>query len=379
MRVAFAIMDPLGGGAYYRGHLPARVLRAQGHEVVVGDVVRFGDTEWRLGIDLLEGQVSNPQRCRGIEFVDDAGTRGEVFVPDVLVLTAGWALGVQEILEVGRQAGGGAQGRNVSQTIVVDYDDGLEAPRDNAGFRTDQVQRKLASALSADRLTCSTPNVARDLALIDRPTRVLRNMIDLSLYDDARRQNEGRLAVDWSSSGSGRGMVLGYRGPLPWHRPDVEALRGAAGSLVDLGCRFVHIGARGTDRTHFAEVLGVPADLVEMRAQVPFALYPDQLAGIDVGLVPFARRSWSGYKSNIGALEWNAAGVPWIAGDQPEYRKLFSSSVTVGGTGWGRLVAALMPGEARTAMLARQLARTVQADVQRHEDDPAWATALGLV
>ena len=43
-----------------------------------------------------------------------------------------------------------------------------------------------------------------------------------------------------------------------------------------------------------------------------------QLGGVDVAVIPYANRSFSKAKSAIAALEWTAAGVPWISTGNPE-------------------------------------------------------------
>lgn len=388
MRIGFAITDPEGGGCQYRGHLPARALRARGHDVVVGETVRYGDNEWRLGLELdvasdeHHAQVASREDWPGGNpavnfYTDEAGTTFAVFVPDVLVVTAGWSLGMESLLGVGEAAGGGMLGRNAGQVLVVDYDDGLEAPPDNAGYRPDQLTHKVASALRADRLTCSTPKVAHDLVAVRRPTSVVRNAIDRTMFGHAHAVNQARLAVRIADEVEGE-LVVGYRGPLPWHRLDVEALRGSLGPLVEMGCTFVHIGARDDDEATFAQLVGLEDRMVERRPHVPFADYPDLLAGIDLGLVPFARRAWSTYKSNIGGLEWNAAGVPWLASDQPEYRRLHSGSIVAGRFGWGARVRELLNPVARYDRWHSQHTAGLRFDVADAGRGRAWERALGI-
>lgn len=380
-RIGFAIMDPTGGGCHYRAHLPARVLRAHGHEVVVGETVRYA-SDWRLGLELEDSTGGVTPATEVESFYDEAGGWTHVFVPDVLVLTAGWSLGITEMLNIGRASGAGDAGRSRAQRLVLDFDDGLEAPVDNAGFRPDQVARKVGSALEVDRLTCSTPAVARDLSAVRRPTAVVRNMIDPDLFADALAANQSRLAFAMTGEGRwGRPLVLGYRGPIPWHRFDIVSLRDGVGPLVELGCRFVHIGGREDDATTFAELVGIDPELVEVRPQVPFAEYPASLAGIDVGLVPFSRRAWSSYKSNVGALEWNAAGVPWVASDQSEYRRLDGLGVVAGRFGWGSRVRELLNPVARHDRYHAQRMAAARYDVSAHverSDTDAWSKALGL-
>jgi hypothetical protein len=205
-------------------------------------------------------------------------------------------------------------------------------------------------------------------------------MIDPELFAASSALNTARLGVAVADGVRG-GLVCGYRGPLPWHREDVRELATGIGNLVELGCRFVHIGARDDDPETFAEVCGIAPELVELRPQVPFAEYPDALAGVDVGLVPFARRPWSGYKSNIGALEWTAAGVPWISSDQPEYRKLTDRALVRGRLGWGSRVRELLDPAHRFELYSVQLAAAQRHDVSavmRRGAGRGWELALGL-
>lgn len=383
-RIGFAITDVTGGGAWYRGLFPARLLRSLGHEVVAADTLRYGP-RWELGFDLREGFIDNPQELAGELYTDEAGTEGEVWCPDVMVLTAGWVMGILEMLELGRMSGAGEMGRNVSQVLAVDFDDGLEPPRDNAGWRPRQVEFKLAATQAADRIVCATPMIARDLALTKRPTRVVRNVTDPSRFADVAEQNLERLEHDRTGRhfmemdpepvpyAEDDRLALGYRGPMPWHRADIEELAKWARRAVDeLNCYWIHIGARPDDPVTFAELVGI--EYAEARAHTPFATYPGNLFGVDVGIISFARRRWSTGKSNIGALEWNAAGVPWLASDVPEYRKLHSASTVSSPFGWIRHLERLTSAKARRDLFDRQRVRS--AELYADEAGLHWRAAL---
>lgn len=275
--VAFASTE--GGCAHYRAELPARLL--------------FEELGWDTAytVDLEFGSAG------GIGIPGQAD-------PDVVILGAGWAMTPPELIALAQEAG---------QTVLADCDDWPYLPPENPAYNPNAGTHKIASMRATDGVICSTAYMVRGLAehFDTRRERfeleLARNFIDPRWYIDAGVVNRARLHNPYPDAP----LKVGFRGLLNgFHDADVRLL---AGRLpVDGSVEYVHIGA--DPRGHsFADLTGVPAELIEERPAQPFGpRYFELLAGIDVGLVPLASRPFSAAKSNIAGLEWLAAGVPII-------------------------------------------------------------------
>lgn len=336
MLIGFASTQ--GGCAHYRAELPARMLAALGHFAcwTDGDLI-FG-SEGGMGFD------TTSVRFPGAEHQPDPG---EVLTPDVVVLAAGWVRAHPEVIKAAARNG---------QRIVADCDDWPWLPPENPHVIADAKgvvhtwndgNAKLATMAAADACVVSTSKLGQLCGTREIPFTVCRNGIDPGRYLDPLEANMARA---YSHRGP---VVIAYRGmTCGFHDADVATLRGI---LPTEGVRYVHVGDDPRGAT-FAELTGLPDELVERRQAVEFENYPALLAGVDLALIPFAHRDFSEAKSNIAGLEWTAAGVPWLASrNQAEYQLLDAQSTCASPKDWATRVAGLADDPAwRHELLRRQ-------------------------
>lgn len=325
MKVGFASTE--GGCRHYRCELPARVLPI------------FGPFEVVVGGDLLVLPPGAP--C---PIAIDIGDGAEV-VPEVIVLAGGYPMGLGwEIIE-GAQAAG--------QRVVCDCDDWPILPTENPHYFAQAAERKIAALRAADAVTCSTPNLRDELGRHGIDATLIRNSIDGDRYRLERHENEGRRNVERATGRDVSPIVVGYRGMLAgFHDADVRELF----TLRDLDdrFRFVHIGEdpRGAS---FAMLTDLDPARVEDRQAVEFDRYGPELAGIDLALIPLADRPFSQAKSNIAAMEWHAAGVPWLASQHLEFALAGNGAGLVRKPSqWAKMIADLAGATARSELYARQ-------------------------
>jgi hypothetical protein len=287
-----------GGCFHYRAELPARVLPLYAHAFPGGvSVVCGGD----LALNAPE------HRCP-IGLVDDI----DEVIPEVIVLAGQWpAIVGYAGIDAARASG---------QIVVCDIDDYPNLPPDHPYHVRGARARKLAALRAADAVTCSTPALRDHLAEVEIGATVVRNGIDATRYELERFENLGRLAMSCARAERDHldELVIGYRGLLcGFHDDDVRELAQVFEGLSDV--RFVHVGADPREEFSFADLAGVAPELVEERHATEFDAYGPALAGVDLALIPLADRDVNRCKSNIAALEWHAAGVPWLATRHPEF------------------------------------------------------------
>lgn len=305
--IGFAVSDILGGLGYYRGRVPARMLLEAGRDAAVG-----GELEYPVG--------GGPLALVEAADVPGAGvTRaGTEFAPHVLVLAGSFPHHVR--------AGGIRAAQAAGQAVIVDVDDALELPAWHPHRSAEiSAERKLA-VRAADICTAGTPAIAGEISRYTaRPPIVVPNVIDCA---DARR-SLGRRSP---RPQPGR-FTVGYRGPLEFHRGDLEQLGEALRVLHDRRryVRFVHVGA--DEPAGFAAAVGVPVEVVEARPLVAFDRYLESLAGVDVGILPYSETTYSAAKGAQGGLEWTLAGVPWVASPQPALLEI-ARDLAGNGTRW---------------------------------------------
>lgn len=342
--IGFAITDPAGGVAYYRAAAPAIILHALGDYVVVSDELRMApDGTFTLGLTSPEG----------------APPVG--WAPDVVVLTGGWPSGLPHVgwIDEARAAG---------QLVICDVDDYPHVPPDNRHHDPRLAAAKLAAFDRADAVTCSTGVIADWLRMnTTTPVHLVRNVVDPAMYRYARTLNATRRLER-----AERPVVIGFRGGTAFHQADLEAL---GGELARLGAdvRFRHIGDDPAAPS-FAALTGVNPEQVVSVPLVPFRDYPETLAGVDIGILPLADRVFSYAKSGIGALEWTAAGVPWLASPSPEYLRLDKAGCVRRRHQWaGRLADLIRSPELRLEVHLRQRETARRAWENRAR---AWASVL---
>lgn len=301
---SFATEVPsLGGAGWYRLGLPGRHL-VDTFEVVEGTLA----FDQRSGVFGVRTWPEHPEGEATIE------------VPDVIVLQRWMFASIVEETRVAKAAG---------QVVVQDVDDNFWAldPRNRAAQTTDpQVNRienrewYIRGIREASAVTVSTPALADALRQQGVRTRieVLPNHVDTKAFEE--------IALEHLDAGPQLLPVVGWIGATPWRSGDLETLRGVLAPWFRRHPEAMayHGGAvKGEDVTSFREAVGLPETVpYGERPLAPIGEYPDLFRPLDVGLVPLRDVAFNRAKSWIKGIEYAAAGVPFVAQDLPEYRKL---------------------------------------------------------
>lgn len=331
MRVAVFPSDD-GGCGWYRLRWPAENLARQGHDVTVDPPLGFyrwnGEGEGEPARLFLDADVAVVQRITtptGLEFVAALKDHGH--------------------------------------RVVVDVDDDLDALPDGHPYRA-QVDGTLPGqhrdilhevCRLADVVTCSTH------PLVERygygKGVVLPNLVPERLLG-VKPRRKGPPRVGWT----GR--------PIS-HIDDAGQLRGVGRLADDRGWRFAAWG-QSASRT-FQEV-GVPPSA---RVTVPFrplrSGFHESVAELSLGLVPLRDTGFNRAKSWLKGIEYAALGVPFVASDLPEYRKLagMGAGLVVGAGEWVDAVGDLMADDRRRADMA-EAGRVVMADLTYEQHSARW-------
>lgn len=298
---SFATEVPSWGGAgWYRLGLPSRHL-GDAFEVVEGtlafsnDLGVFGVRSWPVG-------------------EEEAVIHWDV---DVIVLQR-WMFASVAVETARAKAAG--------QVVVQDVDDHFWAldPRNRAAQATDPqtnpIENRdlyLLGLREASLVTVSTPALQDALHGLGVRTRieVLPNHVDTKAFEE--------IALDRLETGPGLCPTIGWVGATSWRSGDLETLRGvlAPWAARRPDCFWYHGGDIEGAPT-FLEGVGLSDVPSLTQPLAPIDEYPGLFRPLDVGLVPLRDVAFNRAKSWIKGLEYAAAGVPFVAQDLPEYRRL---------------------------------------------------------
>lgn len=384
--VGFVVTDVTYGVAYYRALLPARTIETLGHHVVCSDIVRQTPAG-TIALGVVSADASAPEI--GVE-------------PDVIVLVGGVTYDIDPDLIDDARANG--------QRVLVDCDDLPFLPQKNHAWRPDFAQRRVRAIGQADGVICSTPYIEQRLRSRSRVQWISRNTIDTAPYNETSKRN---VALARARRRARQPVIrVGWRGGTPWHDGDVRELRGVASAYTD-SVRYVHVGhidprhrligcSHDTDSIDagatvwcgeclakrpvteplpptFAQLAGLDDDDVETRELVPMAEYQQSLGGVDLAVVPLAPVPFNYAKSCVAALEWTAAGVPWVASATPEYEWLDAASTVRRSRDWARMLGRLIhDADLRAEWAARQAATLDELELAPGSPRAlaAWRTIL---
>jgi glycosyltransferase involved in cell wall biosynthesis len=185
--------------------------------------------------------------------------------------------------------------------IVVDIDDRFEAiqPSNRAAYyyKSKEIRCLNMSIANADVVTCSTPELAELHGGI-----LLENCVPES-YLNIPDEHEN---------------VIGWSGTLAVHRDDLRVVgSGVSRTVIDTDWGFRVVG----ESTGVGNELGLPGD-PEQTGWLPIGDYPAEVAKLGIGIAPLADTVFNRSKSWLKTLEYSALGVPFVATDLPEYRRL---------------------------------------------------------
>lgn len=339
MKVYLFPADSYGCG-HYRCIYPAEVLKAQGHDVII---VKAG----------LQSLFMH-ERHNHVRVPSNA---------DVIVLQRPPHYIIAEAVHIIRSNG---------VAVVVDVDDDLKNihpsnpaftmmhPKNNPIMNWNHVAR---ACRDATLVTVSTPALANRYGMHGR-VRVLDNYIPAKYLDVPHVHNQQ--------------LLLGWAGSLHSHPDDFRQASGTLSRFAREGGR-VHIV--GPD-IGIKEQLGT--DQFSFTGNLSFEQWPYEVAKLDIGVAPLASTVFNEGKSRLKCLEYSACGVPWVASDLPEYRKL--AALGAGETAskpkdWWRAVNRLAT-DSRLRWEQSHAGRAVAA-TQTYEEHAwrwaeAWADALQI-
>jgi hypothetical protein len=113
--------------------------------------------------------------------------------------------------------------------------------------------------------------------------------------------------------------VLGWPASLASHPDDPSAVGSAVARLVADGVEFSVTSVA----SNVGRAFGVDEDAVrKLTEPVTLLDWPVEVARIGVGIAPLADTRFNECKSWLKPLEMSAVGVPWVASDRVEYRRL---------------------------------------------------------
>lgn len=214
-------------------------------------------------------------------------------------------------------------GQAVGQIIINDLDDwywGLD-PKNNAFLAShpktnpkENVNHYKAVLCSSDLITVSTPYLADRISLwTKKPIVVVPNTVDVGRFTPYEHTDTERPSIGWVGSTSHRSG-------------DLETLCGVLGAFEQDGHRFYHGGHHPGARS-FAEAVGLSQESVTVIPATDPEDYPSMFV-MDIGVAPLRNTPFNHAKSDIKALEYASAGIPWIGSRLPAYRDF---AETVGG------------------------------------------------
>jgi glycosyltransferase involved in cell wall biosynthesis len=207
--------------------------------------------------------------------------------------------------------------------VVVDMDDDYtHIQPESEAFITLNPQRNPYNNWShastccrlADTVTVSTPGLARRYGTKGHAV-VLPNMIPRH-YLDIRPE---RADTD---------VRLGWSGRVAYHPQDLEVVGGVMQQVLDThpGTAMHIIG----DGQGVQDALRLRTDPTNTGRWVPFHTYAQELAAIDVGVVPLSTHPFNTVgKSWLKGLEMAALGIPFVASPTEDYRRLETLGIGV--------------------------------------------------
>lgn len=253
------------------------------HHMVIGRLVRAGG---RLGVQTWDQQTHFDCHAVAIQRVMDD------WLPDAI-----------------------SDARRNGQTVINDVDDwfwGLH-PANQALKAVDPETNPKSNLLhykqsieASNLVTTSTPFLADAIAQWGVETRVIHNCVTTMDFRP-RTHRQGTPTIGWCGSTGHRSGDLEIVAP---------ALQKVASKF-----RFHHTG----DYEHhepFATQTGLPAGSVSTLPLLAPGEYPDGFV-FDIGIVPLNDVVFNIAKSWIKGIEYAAAGIPFVASNLDEYKRLY--------------------------------------------------------
>ena len=280
------------GCAWYRCWLPIKELEKE---------------NWAVGMGF---PGFHPDRGYGIVLQNKKAIHGW----DVLIFKLLMDKRVEEHMEEGKKLG---------QKIVVDIDDwfdGLEETN-RAYQATDPLNnpdnnREIYARIidQADAVITSTPFLYDIYSKKRKNVYLVRNGIDVDRWKKRKDRAKWRPTVGWV-------------GATPWRSRDLEQLSSFIGSYLVLNKLKFHHSGHTLKAPLASDQLEIPKSICSTSPLITILEYPRLFQKIDIGIVPLNDVPFNHAKSFIKGLEYAAAGVPFIASNNPEYNYLADHGV----------------------------------------------------
>ncbi len=168
------------------------------------------------------------------------------------------------------------------------------------------------SIAQVDLLTVSTPRLAEVYSKWNNNIQVVRNYVDWDIWDDIQPQYE----VERER------IRIGYLGVFRYRRGDLTVIQRVLPKFLRDHPEVDFVA--NSEETH--NYLGIPEEQRITIGEYTFQALDGDLplgrmtAVCDIGLVPLAVNDLNQSKSHLKGMEYNAAGIPFIASPTESYR-----------------------------------------------------------
>lgn len=209
--------------------------------------------------------------------------------------------------------------RDMGQTIIIDIDDWFHGlPTTNIAFQTTHPDRDKTWNRNHMLDTYGVVNglITSTEFLNDYYSKFNKNTYQV--YNSLKPQY---FMKRWDAAGIK--PTIGWVGIMIWRSGDIETLRGWLGPLLDKhDLLFHHAGLNPENPKEFANIAGIDPERIRGTPGSTPQYYGNILLPMDIGLVPLNSLPFNEAKSNLKGLEYAMSGIPFVAYDSKEYRKL---------------------------------------------------------
>jgi glycosyltransferase involved in cell wall biosynthesis len=332
-----------GGCTNIRMFVPTIAMVKRGMEVVIGE---YG---WRDE----EGFVVVPTIARAY-----AGHRGPILNPkeyvgdlDVVIFKLWMWHEHEEYI---------TRAKAMGQTVIADIDDWFDGlPTTNIAFET--THPKADPIWNRNHMIASY----RHMSGLITSTKFL--------HDYYKNSNQNVIQIDNSLEPSdfirradvARGKpVIGWAGMMLWRKHDIQQLQGWLGDFLEKhDLLFYQAGVSHDNPKEFAEVAKINPDRFYGVSGCSTKNYGNILLPIDIGIVPLEKVSFNEAKSGLKGMEYSFTGVPFVATDTEEYKRLVADGA--GNTA------------RKTRDWIRNLERLLDPEQRKIDADRGYQTVMG--
>lgn len=351
-------INEFGGGAFEAGHFPNFVLDRKTGEIVPIDWANERHPGWDVIVFQRWMHEAGPAVIRY------AQAAGQTIVNDCDDWYWGLATTNAAFISSHPRPMSLTMGKNRSAVRAERKTSLGRSDRQKLGLNLQEVTENRSNykaiLAASDMITTSTPYLASRLRHLGVPVVVVRNTIDLRLWERGPVSDTDKPMVGWV-------------GATPWRSGDLETLRGVLPDFMRRnGLKFQHSG-----HAFFAEQasvqLGLPPGITCVVNMDTIDQYPGILKGIEVGLVPLKDTPFNRAKSAIKGMEYSAAGIPYIAQALDAYEEYGAGLLAERSRDWQRALQRVLDPSERKVLADSQYERVKAEDVSLRWQD--WTDA----